>query len=473
MSDIDDQNTKQLFEKIHSSEKEGTLKKESDEDKLKYEISSFEDMPFMFMGINTSTFGLSSCNVQNPFLKIAEIAKDPKVSWEDRTQAVRYMQRIPHIHRSTHCIESALSIVKDDQYPLQSRYHFFSNNEKIIKLDYDIVNACHLYFFNNFGDDRMGENQSKSEKTPLVYKILSAQYLLTQFPIGTYDVDAVQSFLINIAKDNNAEINYRAECADILDRAGYGEAKSIGTQIIVELGNLYTENRSRTIYTNVQNVHDLTVTKQIIDTLRNLITQSRGTERSTDGVYKSITDVRHYLYEDNPEEDTNKLNAVIETFQRIIIDTARYEGLSMCDIMLLVWEKISTSENRFELEKRLIDELYDMHSTCSTGHLSRLINVLSGFYTDIQPVKISYKSQLRSNVFARYTAAIRTLGSHEQSDIMNEMTAESKPYIDDFIFSYSPKDELYDEFVKDGFMTIDEFEDVYKTSERDYFGFTS
>lgn len=455
---------KTLFSTIHLSEKGDIERKDNDDDdikKIKTEISSFDNMPTLFAGINTSTFGMSSYKVKNPFLKIVAIAKNKETSWEDRTQAIRYMQRIPHIHRIKYCIECAISIITDDRYLLDNRYHFFSNNEKIIKLDYEIVNACHHFFFFNF----------EMFRSPLVYRVLSAQYLLTQFPIGTYDVESVQSFLIDVAKDVNAEINYRAECADILDRAGYGDAKTIGTETIIELGELYNDNKLKTIYTNMQNVHDLSVTKQVIDTLRNLIKMTK-TERNSEEVYNCITNRKFYTNSDMDGSDNEKRkDAIVEVFQRIIIDTARYEGLPMSEIMMLVWEKIATSENKDELERRLVDEMYEMHKTCSTGHLSRLINVLSGFYDDIQPIKISYKEQLRSNVFARYTASIRTLSQQEQDDITNEMTSECKSSIEDLIFSYSPRDELYDEFVKDGFITIEEFDEVYRKSERDFFGY--
>ncbi|MDD4931353.1 MAG: hypothetical protein PHG66_04400 [Candidatus Colwellbacteria bacterium] len=462
--DPSEEEHKRLFSKIHSSEKGVTEMKRSDEDKIKSEISSFDNMPTLFAGINTSTFGMSSYKVKNPFLKIAEVAKNSTTSWEDRTQAIRYMQRIPHIHREKHCIECTISIITDEQYPLEARYHFFSNNEKIIKLDYEIVNACHHYYFFNF----------EKFRSPLLYRILSAQYLLSQFPVGTYDMEGVQSFLINIAKDTNTEINYRAECADILDRIGYGDAKEIGTNTIIELGELYTDNKRKTIYTNMQNVHDLSVTKQVIDTLRNLIKMTK-TERNSEEVYNSITDIKvHYSPTEagvTKEELAKKREAIVEVFQRIIIDTSRYEGLPMSEIMMLVWEKIATSENRRELEKRLVDEMYEMHQTCSTGHLSRLINVLSGFYDDIQPVKISYKEQLRSNVFARVSSAIRTLGQHEQEEITTEMTSDSKPCIEDFLFSYNPRDELHDEFVKGEYVSEEEFEEIYKKSINDFFGY--
>jgi hypothetical protein len=369
------------------------------------------------------------------------------------------MQKIPHIKRDVNCIEAAISIISDPKYSFEHRYHFFSNNEKLIKLNYEIVNACHKYVYKNF--DNMGS------KLPLIYKILSAQYALTQFPYDSFDIKDVQDFLLAIAKDVNTEINYRAECADILDRAGYGEYKNIGRSIIEELGDLYNENKKRTIYTNLQNVHDTTVNKKVIDTLRQLI-EGVTTSRNSGEIYERI--VKLTETKSDHEKSECKREKIIESFQRIIIDTSRYEGLPMCDIMMLIWEKICISENKEELEFRLIDELYEMHKTCSTGHLSRLINILSGFYNDIQPIKISFSDQLRSNVFARYTTAIKSLGQQLQDDIVQEMTMTNKPTVEEVKFSYSPKEELEGEFVPE-YMTKEEFDEIYEKSEKDFFGY--
>ena len=439
---IDENNKQKFFSKIQHSELEG---KESIED----EISSFDNIPILFNGINTSTFGLSSNFVKNPFLKLVEIVKREDIPWEDKTQGLRYMQRIPHINRKEHCIDCAINIITDSKFPLDWRYHFFSNNERIIKLDYDIVNACHHYFFFNF----------EKFNSPLLYRILSSQYLLSQFPLGTYDSESVQSFLISVAKDENMEVNYRAECSDILDRIGYGDNKKIGTDMIIKLGDLYLQNKKRTIYTNSQNVHDTSINKGIIEVLRNVI-KTTSTERNSEEIYNLII----------KKIDGEKKEQTIEVFQRIIIDTAKYEGLPMCDIMMLIWEKICNSEHKDVLEDRMLEEMYEMYKTCSTGHLSRLINVLSGFFSDINPVKISYKDQLRSNVFARLSASIKTLGVHEQEEIINEISSETKCLIEDFLFSYSPKDELYEEFVIGKYLNEEEFSEIYSKSEKEYFG---
>ena len=279
--------------------------------------------------------------------------------------------------------------------------------------------------------------------------------------MGTFDIEGVQHFLLTISKDKDTQINYRAECADILDRTGYGSYKKYGREIIEELGSLYTENKNKTIYTNLQNVHDESITEKIIDTLKYLMsTVIVPFERNTGEIYERIV----YL----TENDTRK-DKIISSFQRILIDTAKYEGLCISDILLLVWEKICSSSNKTELESRLLDELFEMTDTCSSGHLTRIMNILSGFFDDIQPVKISYKEQLRTNVFARYTSAIRTLTQDIQDQIVQEMTSDTKDVIHEIIFSFSPEDELRDEFVPQ-YLSEDEFKQIYIKSERDFFG---
>ena len=392
---------------------------------------------------------------------------DPSKSWEDRTLAVRYMDKIPHIYRVPNCIEAAICIVSDKQYNFEDRYRFFANNEKLVKLSYEVVNSCHRYVYDNF-------ESLSDHKLPLTYKILSAQYHLTQFPSDTYDVEGVQKFLLDIARDKDTEINYRAEAADILDRTGYGDYKRLGREVINELGDLYNDNQRKTIYTNLQNVHDVTVTKKVIDTLRQLMnTTTKEASESTLTTSNFLTDNNSgdiYTRIIELTREDNRKDSIIESFQRILIDTAKYEGLNMVDILLLVWEKICSSDSKPELEKRLLDELHEMDKTCSSGHLSRIINVLSGFFDDIQPVKISFPDQLRTNVFARYTTAMRSLGQHEQDTILQEMTSEDKPTIEDFIFSYSPIDELREEFVPE-YMTLEEFEVCFRQAERNFFGY--
>lgn len=426
----------------------------SDLESGKLDISSFENTPPVFCGLDTSFFG-STLKDKNPFFQIKNIAMDKTKSWDDRTCSIRYMQRIPHIDRYKNCIEACKSIVSDSAYPIRDRYHFFSNNIRIIKLDYEIVNAMHVYVY------------ELKESMPLIYKILSAQHILTQFPIGTYDIDGVQTFLKSIATDIEQPINYRAECADILDRAGYGLYKICGSDTIKSLGEVYNDNKKSTIYSNLQNVHDSTITESVIEKLKSIISINKDLdkERNTGEIYEEILDRKGRGKYTELQIDTS-----IESLQRIVIDTSRYEGLTMHDIMLHVWQSIFNSTHKNSLVDRLIDEFCDMKDTCSSGHLSRIVNILSGYIEFSGSIKISIEDQLKSNIYSRYSAIIRTLSEDNRTMIVDQMiNDDDKSFIDEFIYSESLFSELYDEFVPD-YLDASTFNTLYYKYEAMYFG---
>ena len=425
-------------------------------------MSSFKYVPDTFMDIETRQFGET---VNNPFMKLYESVISDKYDFEDRCQGVRYMQRINYTGGMKYCIQATLSILKDEKYPFEKRYYFFSNNDAYIKLDYEIVNACHKYIYENF----------ENFNVPLLYKLLSAQFILAHFVETEYDRKKLQDFLLSVAQDKDQTINYRAECADILYNYG---VESIyvqsATNVIRELGKLYTQNKKSTIYTNTQNVHDETINKNIINILRKLIQKVKITDRRNSGEILEIIRNKYSHLEQN------RMDKIMSSLERIMIDTAKYEMLNLSDILLLVWEYIQSQEcsevnklnNKDELEIRLLQELEDMDQTCSTGHLSRILNVLSGYFTD-NVVQITLKDQLRSNIFARYTKLIKMLPETQQEKINEELMlndSSQKDTIKMFLMDFNIEEVLYKEFVLETNMDVSEFYETYEKSLEDYFG---
>ena len=418
-----------------------------------FDISSFKYLPETFMEIETNTFGNS---INNPFLKLYENILSDKYDFEDRCQGVRYMQRIHYTGGMKYCVTVALSILKDDKYPFNKRYYFFSNNDAYVKLDYEIVNECHKYVYQNF----------EQLNAPLLYKLLSAQFILAHFVPTEYDRIELEDFLLSIAQDKDQTINYRAECADIL--YNYGVEKEYvesATRIIKELGELYTQNKSSTIYTNIQNVHDTTINKTIMNTLRELIQTVKLGKRHSGEVLEVIRNKYSHL-------DESRMDKIMSSIERIMIDTAKYEMLNMSDILVLVWEYICQSDQQDELEKRLLQELEEMDQTCSTGHLSRILNVLSGYFSE-NVVQITLKDQLRSNIFARYTKLIKMLPEETQDKINIELTSSEpteKDNIKTFLMDFNIEEVLYKEFVNQTNMDVSEFYETYEKAIEDYFG---
>jgi hypothetical protein len=80
-----------------------------------------------------------------------------------------------------------------------------------------------------------------------------------------------------------------------------------------------------------------------------------------------------------------------------------------------------------EMNKRLLEELFEMAGTCSSGFATRLINTISGF-GDFS-VRISWKDQITANLSGRLNARIRDMDDLRlQEKVLSEMTIESSRY---------------------------------------------
>ena len=77
---------------------------------------------------------------------------------------------------------------------------------------------------------------------------------------------------------------------------------------------------------------------------------------------------------------------------------------------------ISNSPYRKELLQRLAEELVDMNGLCSTGHLSRLINVIQGFPDTPEDlkIKINPKDEIYASIQTYLNSEIQNSENSEQ-----------------------------------------------------------
>jgi hypothetical protein len=232
----------------------------------------------------------------------------------------------------------------------------------------------------------------------LYYKVISARPLFQKvFYDDLYTFkDKVRNvyndtlnFLFSRAEDDNESINIRADCLDIILTYGRKLEKEKAEQMIKDLGQLYVENKERTIYTNSQNVHTDGVQKTAISSLINLATYHRPTE-NIDAIYEMV------LNKLVDEED--KREKVIKSIKRIIIDPTLFQGFNISQILSIIWQEIERLvKHKNELEIRLIEELYESDETCSSGYFTRLINVLMGFSPHVK-IGITLEEELIARV---------------------------------------------------------------------------
>ena len=437
------------------------------------------DLPSMFHGINISSFGDSK---KNPFMRLKTVAENTELPFEERVCAIRYMQKIPYVHMLKHVVPICFNIIADDRYPINERYFFFSNNESITKLDPYIVRDCHEFYF----------KLSKNRDYPIILRLFSAKWIYCTYKHDSTEWLEARSFIVDLARDSQESVYIRSEAADCLYTRIDIRDYEIGYSVIKELGNLYSDNKYRTIYTNAQNVHDETISQSVINVIRNLLAEQnviprehveekreeisvgftkfakepvKYVEITTDEIYERLKQVMSAM----PNYNSLMESKVHNVYYKMIVNPSRYEGLTIVDILLLIWKKIQSHEHCLDMEKRLVEELYDMDASCSSGYVARLVNVLSGYVSDNFTIRMNVKDQLRSNIFARLHENIGLLPMAEQEKIILELSSdEDKPFTKEFVECYSVYDELWEEFI--GLLSSEEFRTLYDKCVNDFIG---
>jgi hypothetical protein len=281
--------------------------------------------------------------------------------------------------------------------------------------------------------------------------ILCSQYLLEN---GSNT--SVIEKLFQIAEDEKEEYNARADAADTLHHYTFGEQQEKALSILRGLGG-----NSANIYEDKQNVHTVDISQGLA-----LIGEFTPKTKYAD-IAKILGAVK----------DT-KISA---SLGRIVMDTARYGKASQSakdnvtytaeEILERIWEYIKCQEKemRSALLLRLTEELRDMADTCSSGHALRLINVLSGYGANIS---ISFIDQIASSFEGRLNARLRLTEDEDLlSDILSDLTDHGPKFMEFFGQNFqSVIDELREEYVEGGYVSIDDFDVAITKAMKPYEG---
>lgn len=248
------------------------------------------------------------------------------------------------------------------------------------------------------------------------YRILAVQYIFEKIKD---DIDSLGclDLLLSVAKDEAVEYNTRADASDMVLKYATDDYKNKASEASHILDTLGAKDGVvNTIYDNMQNVHKIDVNESVVEILMVL---NKYEHEPFHIIYQYILDI---IPSNNVALDKIK-NALC----RIEIDRGLYSKLELTlqSILCKLWSYIQEQEYKEEMTKRLIEELIEMSGTCSTGYVSRLCNVLSGFGE--LSVKISFCDQIIANFVSKF--------NHYASNIC----AENSIFLTD-------KDRLYDIF---------------------------
>lgn len=390
-----------------------------------------EDVRNSFRGLDVRVLNHST---SNPLASLSRIALDASAALDERKQAFRYMYQSAYIDKQAVCMHVLLSVLGDDTLSLEQRFEWL----RAIPLAADGLEVAlhgYVYWFYTHAE-------------PLTYHMLAAQFVLAH-PIQSYPmirshVKHAQNALYRIAAQPNA-VHVRSDAADMLLRLGTEKFRAAGERVIHELGHAYVDARQRTVYTNAQNAHDV---QNVQAVLQELMSEAPDTPDVT------LDDVFTFL---QPHEHA------LESFQRIVLDTATYGGYALTDVFRGVYRRIVVSPHRAQLERRLIEELTDMNGWCSTGHLVRLLNVFQGFGGALT---IDARQEVRAAVFARLQYAMRKSCAPElQEELMLAFCSADKTLLEEFVAVYGPYEELKQEYPDAA-----EFDQWYADSIKAYLG---
>jgi len=304
------------------------------------------------------------------------------------------------------------------------------NAEKIkVPMNKSFVKDLLLVFFND------QENSTRG-------RILAASALVE------LEEESCITWLLNLAKDTAAEEDERADAADVLIRLGPDPVRREALRIITDLGFGARDDdtgeffRKRNFYQNRQNVHTTSIIESAKETILRIVTENQRP------FYEAHAEVVALIGRSSLEHK----NKMFKALDRISVDTATFTDrkITLSQVFISVWERIRDSskpEEKQELEKRLCQELIDMSNTCATGHMTKLVNVLSVYDNAI---KISWRDQIEANIAGRVQARMKKEQNAEDIlvGMLDTATEEEKQIYRIFLFKVIPeiREEMHDEF---------------------------
>ncbi len=229
--------------------------------------------------------------------------------------------------------------------------------------------------------------------------------------------------MIELALDETLDTQSRADMADCL--ISFGET-SVGEKVILSLSG----SNGIGLYHNAQNVHKTSVSEFYEKGINFLF--ANGSRGSLGSTFQTVSET---ILKSHPEL---KL-----CLTRIELDNILYCGKSIRQVFIRLYNYIQTHQYSSLLNDRLLEEMADMQYTCSSGYISRLINVLSGVDIDME---LNIKDQIEIKLQQKVQQKI--LGHPDCENIVADMISNligDKSFLLSFIRQHIPdlRNELY------------------------------
>lgn len=308
-------------------------------------------------------------------------------------------------------------IYNDNSIPIPIRLYYLKFRNEIV--------TYHVSF-------KLYENGIKNRLETIPY------FQILKYILNSYLVTEEVKILIldefeNMFNSDNVSIFTKMEIADIyiLNRRIQRGNQMINIIRNLENNELEIENRITnfehitTIYNDSQNVHSADINNSILNICIRLIDISQKTDFNHQEVLNSLLEI-------SPNSKVH-----IETvLERIEIDTSRFtvkdNSFNLYIVFSSLWHYIKQHSSFIELKKRMIEEIVEMSTYCTTGHLSRFINVIQG-YTDDKDLqlKISDEEQIKSVI----THYLDTEFINAPDEVIDSMISNNQKLFYNFILN--------------------------------------
>ena len=215
--------------------------------------------------------------------------------------------------------------------------------------------------------------------------------------------------LYDLKYDNNKSIRIKEEILEYIDEIF--ARRQYRTQKTNELKYGPT-NLAQTVYSSGQNVHDETISKNILESIKNILNTKlilKTTELCLKDFYSITQDDEFEIKEDKD----NIYGTPMEKLEYLCNLKHKHSVIDMtfAELFVYVWNRIRLSPYGIDIVKVLLSELDGMMSVCFSGRISRLINCLSG-YDDGVNIGISENSQIQ----AKYNLIAKDLNQLYDAD---------------------------------------------------------
>ena len=271
------------------------------------------------------------------------------------------------------------------QYSLDSKYRFKS----ILKLPEGT--AFRREMMHTFFDEKWND---------ITYRILASQELLTD-PQCEFR-DDIEEKLLHTARNLSVSRNVRADICDTLLNVGSEISREGATTLLRDLGG------SNILYENKENVHQKSIVESVQNILRKLYARGLTQDWKLEDIVGELTNV-----------------VPLSSLDRIECDRTFYAGTyTLRDILVRIWDYIQASPHKDSLTTRLIQELTEMEGTCTSGFVSRLVNVLSGYDADLS-IRISFADEIGAKFSHKIHTAIQDLKDGDSNSFYELLVEQS------------------------------------------------